>query len=176
MAKTFTTENELKQYLYKIESKAIDAVSKKLLEDFQEHLDETIYNPKHQGIYHRYREKQGFYSGWEIVAGAKSAMNDYVKTLVFNSNNLLLPQDDFINENKAHGGSNRSDIRAMMAKVLNDYGMNKTYSEVSGAHYLDNADCAPGRIGYWDSYLQNLDAKILKWFDDELGSYGIKRG
>ena len=35
MAKTFKTENELKQYLYKVESKVIDAVSKKLLEDFR---------------------------------------------------------------------------------------------------------------------------------------------
>ncbi len=170
MAKTFKTENELKQYLYKVESKVIDAVSKKLLEDFQKHLMKTVYGAP-PGKYQRYGENHGFYSGWEIVTGVKSAINDYVKVLMFNGNKLISPQNDMRNSQMSHGGREGEDIRNMMAEVLNNINYNDYFSYNGGAKYL-----VDGGVGYWTSYLENVEDKIDKWFNDEFLKYGIKRG
>lgn len=169
-AKIFKNEKELKQYLYKIEAEVIDAVSKKLLEDFQKHLRATIYGAA-PGEYQRYEDKGGFFSGWEIITGVKSAINDYAKTLIFNGNRLIAPQNDMRNSQMSHGGRNGEDIRNMMAEILNNATYNDWYAYNGGAKYLSG-----GGVGYWTSYLEGVEDKIDKWFDDEFLKYGIKRG
>lgn len=170
MARTFKNGTEMKQYFYKVEAKVIDAVSAKLLADFQNHLDKTIYAAP-PGEYQRYYNNGGFYSGWEIVTGVKSITNDYVKTLMFDSNKLIAPQNDMRNGQMSHGGRDGGDIRSMMAEVLNNASDNYYYSYSGGAKYLIN-----GGIGYWTSYLETLESKIYEWLDAEFAKYGIKRG
>lgn len=170
MARIFKNENELKQYFYKVESKVVDAVSNKLLKDFQDHLDKTIYGVP--GVdYQRYYKKGGFYSGWETITGVKSAINDYVKTLMYNPNKLISYESDLKNGQIAHGGRGYEDVRAAMVSILNDASFNDFASVNGGAKYLQN-----GGIGYWDSYLKDAEDKIDKWFDEEFSKYGIRRG
>lgn len=178
MAQTFNNNSEMENYFNKVIEKAIEAVSNNLLKDFQEHIKNTIYSAR-PGEYVRYGGASGlgeggFGSGWKISDEKNKQIGDYVKSLVFDGSKLIAPQNDMINSQRSHGdGEFGLDLRNMMMEILNDYYMNssKEYSYSGGAKYLKT----PGQ-GYWDSYLINLDKKIIKWFDEELGEYGIKRG
>ena len=178
MAQTFNNNNEMENYFNKVIEKAIEAVSNNLLKDFQEHIKNTIYAAK-PGEYERYGGTNGlgeggFGSGWKISDEQNKQIGDYVKALVFDGSRLIAPQNDMINSQRSHGdGEFGLDLRNMMMDILNDYNKNrsKEYSYNKGALYLQH-----NTQGYWDSYIINLDKKIYKWFDKELGKYGIKRG
>lgn len=173
MAQTFNNNNEMKNYFNKVIEEVIEAVSNDLLNDFLKHLDETVYGVK-PGEYVRYYKDGGFYSGWKISEENNKQIGDYVKALIFDGSRLIAPQNDMINSQRSHGdGEFGLDLRNMMMDILNDYNKNrsKEYSYNKGALYLQH-----NTQGYWDSYIINLDKKIYKWFDKELGKYGIKRG
>lgn len=163
---------QLNKELSDILEKVIDAVSETLLKDFRQHLDATIYAaPK--GDYVRNRENGGFYAGWEIKEDQSSALKGYIRRLAFDGSKLVAPSE---NNGWAHGGhwggSPGGDQRGKMYWILNDLTSNDYYSYNGGAKYL-----ADGRnsIGYWDSYLSDIDNKIKKWLDDEFKKYGIVR-
>ena len=163
---------QLNKELSDILEKVIDAVSETLLKDFRQHLDATIYAaPK--GDYVRNRENGGFYAGWEIKKDQSSALKGYIRRLAFDGSKLVAPSGD---NGWAHGGNwggNPSgDQRGNMSWILNDFTSNDYYSYNEGAKYL-----ADGRnsIGYWDSYLSDIDNKIEKWLNDEFKKYGITR-
>lgn len=169
--KIFNNETEISQYFNKVCSKAVEAVSEKLLKDFQNHLNKTIYAAK-PGEYQRYHNNGGFYSGWIIKTEKFSGqIGKYVKSLVFDGNKLINYQSDDRNGNIAHGGRGYEDIRSLMPDILNDRVVNDYLSVAGGAKYLFGS----GK-GYWDTYLVDLDKKVIKWFNEELGKYGIKRG
>lgn len=173
MAKTFNDNNEMENYFNKVIEEVIEAVSNDLLNDFLKHLDETVYGVE-PGEYVRYYKDRGFYSGWKISEENNKQIGDYVKALIFDGSRLIAPQNDMINSQRSHGdGESGLDLRNMMMDILNDYNKNrsKEYSYNKGALYLQH-----NTQGYWDSYIINLDKKIYKWFDKELGKYGIKRG
>ena len=163
---------QLNKELSDILEKVIDAVSETLLKDFRQHLDATIYAaPK--GDYVRNRENGGFYAGWEIKEDQSSALKGYIRRLAFDGSKLVAPSES---NGWAHGGdwggSPGGDQRGKMYWILNDLTSNDYYSYNGGAKYL-----ADGRnsIGYWDSYLSDIDNKIKKWLDDEFKKYGIVR-
>ena len=163
---------QLNKELSDILEKVIDAVSETLLKDFRQHLDATIYAaPK--GDYVRNRENGGFYAGWEIKEDQSSALKGYIRRLAFDGSKLVAPLES---NGWAHGGdwggSPGGDQRGKMSWILNDLTSNDYYSYNGGAKYL-----ADGRnsIGYWDSYLSDIDNKIKKWLDDEFKKYGIVR-
>ena len=163
---------QLNKELSDILEKVIDAVSETLLKDFRQHLDATIYAaPK--GDYVRNRENGGFYAGWEIKKDQSSALKGYIRRLAFDGGNLVAPSDY---NGWAHGGnwggSLGGDQRGRMYWILNDIESNDYYSYNRGAKYL--ADGA-NSIGYWDSYLKDIDNKIEKWLNDEFKKYGITR-
>lgn len=162
-----TDKKSLEKTLSNILEKVIDNVANKLLEDFREHLDETIYSAS-KGTYQRLYDKGGFYSGWTIKKEQKSAIKGYIKSLGFQGGLLDAPSqyNDF-----AHGGYNGRDQRGNMPWILNDITSNNDYSHSGGARYLDDTN-----IGYWDSYMRDIDNKIMKWLDDEFKKYGITRG
>jgi hypothetical protein len=147
-----------------------------LLKDFQEHIKNTIYSAK-PGKYVRYGGsdglgKGGFGSGWKISDEQNKQIGDYVKALVFDGSKLIAPQNDMRNSQMSHGGHDGEDVRNLMAMILNNAYDNLMYSYNGGALYLAELSSQ----GYWDSYVIDLDKKIVKWFDKELGKYGIKRG
>ena len=163
---------QLNKELSDILEKVIDAVSETLLKDFRQHLDATIYAaPK--GDYVRNRENGGFYAGWEIKEDQSSALKGYIRRLAFDGSKLVAPSES---NGWAHGGdwggSPGGDQRGKMPWILNDLTSNDYYSYNGGAKYL-----ADGRnsIGYWDSYLKDIDNKIEKWLNDEFKKYGITR-
>lgn len=164
---------QLNKELSNILETVIDNVSNTLLEDFQEHLNSTIYAASPGEQYKRNKVDGGFYSGWEIRKNQSSALKGYIRTLAFDGNKLVPPSE---NNGWAHGGdwggSPGGDQRGKMPWILNDLTSNDYYSYNGGAKYL-----ADGRnsIGYWDSYLSNIDNKIKKWLDDEFKKYGIVR-
>ena len=92
--------------------------------------------------------------------------------MVFDGSRLIAPQNDMKNSQMSHGGHDGSDVRNLMAMILNNAYDNLMYSYNGGALYLTELSSQ----GYWDSYVLDLDKKIIKWFDKELGKYGIKRG
>ena len=168
VASTTQLNNELSDILEKV----IDAVSETLLKDFRQHLDATIYAaPK--GDYVRNRENGGFYAGWEIKKDQSSALKGYIRRLAFDGSKLVAPSES---NGWAHGGdwggSPGGDQRGKMAWILNDLTRNDYYSYNGGAKYL--ADDR-NSIGYWSSYLSDIDNKIKKWLDDEFKKYGIAR-
>lgn len=171
MAQTFNNNNEMKSYFNKVIEEVIEAVSNDLLNDFLKHIDETIYAAK-PGEYERYYKDGGFYSGWKISDEQDKQIGDYVKALVFDGSRLIAPQNDMRNSQMSHGGHDGSDVRNLMAMILNNAYDNLMYSYNGGALYLTELSSQ----GYWDSYVIDLDKKIVKWFDKELGKYGIKRG
>lgn len=171
MAQTFNNNNEMKSYFNKVIEEVIEAVSNDLLNDFLKHIDETIYAAK-PGEYERYYKDGGFYSGWKISDEQDKQIGDYVKALVFDGSRLIAPQNDMRNSQMSHGGHDGSDVRNLMAMILNNAYDNLMYSYNGGALYLAELSSQ----GYWDSYVIDLDKKIIKWFDKELGKYGIKRG
>lgn len=171
MAQTFNNNNEMKSYFNKVIEEVIEAVSNDLLNDFLKHIDETIYAAK-PGEYERYYKDGGFYSGWKISSEQDKQIGDYVKALVFDGSRLIAPQNDMRNSQMSHGGHDGSDVRNLMAMILNNAYDNLMYSYNGGALYLAELSSQ----GYWDSYVIDLDKKIVKWFDKELGKYGIKRG
>ncbi len=171
MAQTFNNNNEMKSYFNKVIEEVIEAVSNDLLNDFLKHIDETIYAAK-PGEYERYYKDGGFYSGWKISDEQDKQIGDYVKALVFDGSRLIAPQNDMRNSQMSHGGHDGSDVRNLMAMILNNAYDNLMYSYNGGALYLAELSSQ----GYWDSYVIDLDKKIVKWFDKELGKYGIKRG
>ena len=163
---------QLNKELSDILEKVIDAVSETLLKDFRQHLDATIYAaPK--GDYVRNRENGGFYAGWEIKEDQSSALKGYIRRLAFDGSKLVAPSDSNGWAHGGHwGGSPGGDQRGKMSWILNGLTSNDYYSYNGGAKYL-----ADGRnsIGYWDSYLSDIDNKIKKWLDDEFKKYGIVR-
>ncbi len=171
MAQTFNNNNEMENYFNKVIEEVIEAVSNDLLNDFLKHIDETIYAAK-PGEYERYYKDGGFYSGWKISDEQDKQIGDYVKALVFDGSRLIAPQNDMRNSQMSHGGHDGSDVRNLMAMILNNAYDNLMYSYNGGALYLAELSSQ----GYWDSYIIDLDKKIVKWFDKELGKYGIKRG
>lgn len=171
MAQTFNNNNEMENYFNKVIEEVIEAVSNDLLNDFLKHIDETIYAAK-PGEYERYYKDGGFYSGWKISNEQDKQIGDYVKALVFDGSRLIAPQNDMRNSQMSHGGHDGSDVRNLMAMILNNAYDNLMYSYNGGALYLAELSSQ----GYWDSYVIDLDKKIVKWFDKELGKYGIKRG
>jgi hypothetical protein len=171
MAQTFNNNNEMENYFNKVIEEVIEAVSNDLLNDFLKHIDETIYAAK-PGEYERYYKDGGFYSGWKISDEQDKQIGDYVKALVFDGSRLIAPQNDMRNSQMSHGGHDGSDVRNLMAMILNNAYDNLMYSYNGGALYLAELSSQ----GYWDSYVIDLDKKIVKWFDKELGKYGIKRG
>lgn len=171
MAQTFNNNNEMENYFNKVIEEVIEAVSNDLLNDFLKHIDETIYAAK-PGEYERYYKDGGFYSGWKISDEQDKQIGDYVKALVFDGSRLIAPQNDMRNSQMSHGGHDGSDVRNLMAMILNNAYDNLMYSYNGGALYLAELSSQ----GYWDSYVLDLDKKIVKWFDKELGKYGIKRG
>lgn len=171
MAQTFNNNNEMKSYFNKVIEEVIEAVSNDLLNDFLKHIDETIYAAK-PGEYERYYKDGGFYSGWKISDEQNKQIGDYVKALVFDGSRLIAPQNDMRNSQMSHGGHDGGDVRNLMAMILNNAYDNLMYSYNGGALYLAELSSQ----GYWDSYVIDLDKKIVKWFDKELGKYGIKRG
>ena len=159
---------QLNKELSDILEKVIDAVSETLLKDFRQHLDATIYStPK--GDYVRNRENGGFYAGWEIKEDQSSALKGYIRRLAFDGGNLVAPS---IDNGLAHGGIGGRDIRGYMSWILNDLTNNDYYSYNGGAKYLADGG---NSIGYWDSYLKDIDNKIEKWLNDEFKKYGITR-
>ena len=167
-----TSTIQLNKELSNILERVVDAVSESLLKDFRHHLDATIYAaPK--GDYVRNREDGGFYAGWEIKEDQSSALKGYIRRLAFDGSKLVAPSES---NGWAHGGdwggSPGGDQRGKMYWILNDLTSNDYYSYNGGAKYL-----ADGRnsIGYWDSYLSDIDNKIKKWLDDEFKTYGIVR-
>lgn len=167
-----TSTIQLNKELSNILERVVDAVSESLLKDFRHHLDATIYAaPK--GDYVRNREDGGFYAGWEIKEDQSSALKGYIRRLAFDGSKLVAPSES---NGWAHGGdwggSPGGDQRGKMYWILNDLTSNDYYSYNGGAKYL-----ADGRnsIGYWDSYLSDIDNKIKKWLDDEFKKYGIVR-
>ena len=163
---------QLNKELSDILEKVIDAVSETLLKDFRQHLDATIYAaPK--GDYVRNRENGGFYAGQEIKEDQSSALKGYIRRLAFDGSKLVAPSDD---NGWAHGGnwggSPSGDQRGKMYWILNDLTSNDYYSYNGGAKYLADGG---NSIGYWDSYLKDIDNKIEKWLNDEFKKYGITR-
>ena len=137
-------------------------VAENLLEDFQEHLNETIYSPP-ENEYERWKEKGGFYSGWEI-----SQIDALSYELGFNPDNLISWRDDNINTKfPAHSDSDDNDTRSDLPWILDNADYNYSFSRVHGSLYQD---------GYWMEYLLDLREKIVSWFDSEFRHYGIKRG
>ena len=171
MAKIFDNSTEMESYFNKVIEEVIEAVSKDLLDDFLKHLDNTIYKAK-PGEYSRYYNDGGFYSGWTISEEINKKIGDYVRSLIFDGNRLIAPQNDMINSQMSHGGNDGSDIRNIMPMVLNNIMDNDFYSYNGGALYLSELN----NEGYWDSYTKDLDRKVNKWFNQELNKYGIKRG
>ena len=168
---TFNNSIEIEKYFNQVIKKVVEAVSRKLLDDFLKHIDETIYAAK-PGEYERYYKDGGFYSGWKISDEQDKQIGDYVKALVFDGSRLIAPQNDMRNSQMSHGGHDGGDVRNLMAMILNNAYDNLMYSYNGGALYLAELSSQ----GYWDSYVIDLDKKIVKWFDKELGKYGIKRG
>lgn len=169
--KVFNNSSEIEKYFNKVIKEVIEAVSKKLLEDFLAHLNKTIYAAPVGEEYKRFKDKGGFYSGWIIQDEQRKDIGDYVKSLVFKGGNLIAPTPD----NKlAHGGLSGGDQRGKMAWILNDLAANYDYSYNGGAKYLTYD--SNNTIGYWDSYLQNWEKKCEKWFTEKLKQYGILRG
>ena len=163
---------QLNKELSDILEKVIDAVSETLLKDFRQHLAATIYAaPK--GDYVRNRENGGFYAGWEIKEDQSSALKGYIRRLAFDGSKLVAPSDD---NGWAHGGdwggSPGGDQRGKMSWILNDLTNNDYYSYNGGAKYLADGG---NSIGYWDSYLKDIDNKIETWLNDESKKYGITR-
>lgn len=167
-SKTFSTEAELMTYLDGVMSKVIESVSDKLLKDFLHHLDETIYSPK-PGKYHRYYKNGGFYAGWYIQDDVKKKCREYVKSLVFDGDRLIAPEEDMHNSQMTHGGRDGNDIRDIIAMVLNNPMYNDYYAYNGGAKYLEDSN-----QGYWDSYISDIEKKCEKWFDNELKKYNIR--
>lgn len=162
--------SQLNKELNKILEIVIDNVSNTLLKDFQRHLDATIYAATPGTKYKRFREKGGFYSGWEITKEQRAVIGEYVKSLIFNGQNLVSP----VNENfYAHGGAMGNDERNEMASILNSYISNEEHSMNFGARYW--TDGGYTKEGYWDLYLSDLDIKMRKWLDDEFKKFGIGR-
>lgn len=165
----FNNTLEMEKYFNKIIKEIISSVSEKLLKDFRLHLDNTIYAAPPGTEYIRLRNNGGFYSGWAIQEEQRKDIGDYVKSLVFKGNNLASPTY----ENKlAHGGTTGGDQRGKMAWILNDLAANYDYAYNEGANYLTKS--SGNSIGYWDSYLQDIDKKIISWFNTELKKYGIR--
>ena len=164
---------QLNKELSNILETVINNVSNTLLQDFQGHLDATIYAAPPGEQYERNRENGGFYSGWEIRENQSSALAGYVRTLAFDGSKLVAPSD---NNGWAHGGDwggfPSGDQRGKMPWILNDLTSNDYYSYNRGAKYLADGGTS---IGYWDSYLKDIDNKIEKWLNEEFKKYGITR-
>lgn len=169
--KIFDNPIEMENYFNQIIEKVIEVVSHNLLNDFLKHLDDTIYAAK-PGEYERYYKDGGFYSGWKISEEQNKQIGDYVRALVFDGSRLIAPSSDMKNSQMSHGGSDGSDVRNLMAMILNNAYDNLMYSYNGGALYLADLNSE----GYWDSYVKDLDKKIYKWFNEELKKYGIQRG
>lgn len=172
----FNNEQELKTYFDSIMQQVIEAVSNDLLKDFQVHIKNTIYSAK-PGEYVRYGGSDGlgeggFGSGWVISEDISKATQQYVRSLIFDGNKLIAPQDDMINSQRSHGdGESGQDFRNIMMQILNDYYENSSYdySYAGGAKYLTS----PGQ-GYWDTYIIDIKNKCEKWFNKYLKQYGIR--
>ena len=164
---------QLNKELSNILETVINNVSNTLLQDFQGHLDATIYAAPPGEQYERNRKNGGFYSGWEIRENQSSALAGYVRTLAFDGSKLVTPSD---NNGWAHGGNwggfPSGDFRNDMVWILNSWISNNEYSYNYGANYLANNY---GADGYWDSYLKDIDNKIEKWLNEEFKKYGITR-
>ena len=164
---------QLNRELSNILEIVINNVSNTLLKDFQEHLDATIYDAPPGEKYKRNREDGGFYSGWEIRENQSSALKGYIRTLAFDGEKLVAPSES---NGWAHGGNwggaLGGDQRGRMYWILNDITSNDYYSYNRGAKYLADGVSS---IGYWDSYLKDIDNKIEKWLNDEFKKYGITR-
>lgn len=161
--------SQLDKELNIILENVINNVSDKLLKDFQQHLDNTIYAAPVGQKYERNYKNGGFYSGWEITQNQRSAIYGYIKTLMFNGGNLVAPSE---NNDWAHGGANGGDQRGKMAWILNSITSNDIYSYNGGAKYLADGG---NSVGYWTSYLRDIDKKINQWLDMEFKRYGIGR-
>lgn len=168
----FTDSAKLNKELSNIVEKVIDAVSDTLLRDFREHLDETVYSPRPilpyevENPYQRLKTNGGFYSGWDIDKTKK-----LIRSLYFDGDRLAAPSYD---NGLAHGGNDENgDIRSYIAEVLNSLEMNANESYWNGAYYLSEYG---GSVGYWDSYMRDIDDKVEKWLDAEFKKYGATRG
>lgn len=169
--KIFNNSKEIENYFNHIMKEVVEAVSKDLLKDFLQHLDNTIYAAPKGEEYKRLRENGGFYSGWVIQDEQKAEIGKYVKSLVFKGNLLAVPTTS---NNLAHGGSSGGDQRGKMAWILNDLAANYDYAYNEGANYLTKN--SGNSIGYWTSYLKDWESKVDKLFYKELIKYGIQRG
>jgi len=159
-----TNINQLNKELSIITEDVLDDVSDKLLKDFQQHLDDTIYAAP-IGDYSRYYKNGGFYSGWMI-----DRVTNLTRSLVFDGMSLVAPSNDMANNQMSHGGRQGEDVRDMLAGILNDANYNDYYSYSGGAKYLTSLG-----NGYWDTYFIDIDEKIEKWLNVEFKKYGIVR-
>lgn len=175
-----TDIQKLNKELSGILERVIDSVSNKLLEDFRRHLDDTIYASfsrdesedeygAKQQYYARNYNKGGFYAGWEIKKDQSSALKGYIRRLAFDGGKLVAPS---YSNDLAHGGLGGRDVRGSMPWILNDIMSNDIYSYGGGAKYLADGGSS---VGYWSSYLKDIDNKIEKWLGDEFRKYGISR-
>lgn len=169
-----TNKNELEKMFAGQVTQMLDEITdnimNKLLQDFQKHLDETIYSPRLNSSYKRLKENGGFYSGWVIKENQRSALKGIVKSMVFDGSLLAPPT---YSNYLAHGGATGGDQRGKMAWILNDLSANFDYSYWEGAYYLSKD--SGNSIGYWDSYLPKLERKMDEWINTELKKYGINR-
>lgn len=163
-----TSKKKLDDVLNDILEDVLDAVSQKLLEDFQQHLDNTVYKPAETDTYHRYYKNGGFYSGWLM-----KKISNFTRQLLFDGSRLVTPGADAINDYIAHGGIDGEDIRSDMPWILNDITSNVTYSAHEGALYLNKPYTMRP---YWDLYMKDIGSKVEKWFTSEFKKYGITRG
>ena len=164
---TFTNNSQMESYFNNILKQIIRNVGNNLLEDFQKHLDETIYKPK-EGWYKRYYKNGGFYSGWHIVA-----LDDFCRVLMYDPSRLVEHSQDWVNKFIGHGGDIKEhsrDYRGVLPQVLNELDMNDSYSTFGGAYY------PRGGGKYWDEYKKEVYKKIEKWFDEEFKKYKIRKG
>lgn len=173
-----TNENELERMFAGQVTQMLDEITdnimNKLLQDFQKHLDKTVYSPRPDtganNPYKRLKKNGGFYSGWIIKENQKSALKGIVKSMVFDGSLLTPPS---YNNGLAHGGATGRDQRGKMTWILNDFLANDYYSYFEGAYYLRKE--SGNSVGYWDSYLPGLEKKMNGWINAELKKYGINR-
>lgn len=151
-------------------SKIIDVVSDQLLEILKEKIEEIVYDPFSPAVYERQGENGGFLGSWTNSSQA-SIYGNAVQSEIYNDPaKMNINRESFIHGSVLHGGTYHSDIRGVLAQMINEAG--DLVGNIFGS--TDPPAWWKSPRPYWDEFVKLLDnGKVEELIEAEFTNRGI---
>lgn len=124
-------------------------------------INDKVYKPNTPKVYKRSRT---FKNAW-YVGKSTRRFASVTQRLEYEPLGMKYNGSSYVH------GNERKDRRAIMASILEKQSVNKKNKDFRGALNVPEDD----KDGYWEVFKKELDTKLYKYLDKELGKYGIRR-